>query len=214
MGQPLQFEASAADADGLGFPIFAFAGISTPISFLWDFGGGTSSPLGIFAERPVVTFDLPPGEETRVFTVSLTAFDTTGLSSTRQGLLIVDRSGPPVANLVVDTLFLPEFRFAPTVPRLDPQVRLGVVAFDESGLGFPIFAPFGIATPVSFVWDFGGGQPANPLEVFSPNPTVTFPVGTPPPTQPLNFTVSVTVFDTTGQSTTRSVILSFGNDLR
>src|SRR5262245_60674036 len=51
-GQPLQFEAIAADADGLGFPVFAFAGISTPISYVWDFGGGTSSPLGLFAERP------------------------------------------------------------------------------------------------------------------------------------------------------------------
>jgi hypothetical protein len=206
MGQPLQFEASAADADGLGFPIFAFAGVSTPISYLWDFGGGTSSPLGVFAERPVVSFDLAPGEQAKNFRVALTVFDTTGLSRTSEGLITIDRSGPPAAQLVIDDIVLPQSPVVFRIPRVGPQVRLGVVAFDESGLGFPIFAPFGQTAAVSYLWNFGGGQPANPLDVFSPSPTVTFPVG--PGSQFVDFLVSVTVFDATGESTTRSVILA------
>jgi hypothetical protein len=205
-GQPVQLDAIASDPDGLGFPIFAFAGISTPIRFLWDFGGGTSSPLGVFADRPVVTFDLAPGEQSRTFNVAVTAFDTTGLSSRSGGSIRIDRSGPPLVDLVVDGVTLP---FSPPIlTRPSPQVRLGVVAFDENGLGFPIFAPFGSAVPVSVVWDFGGGQPASVLDVFSQNPTVTFPVGL---DGQLSFVVSVTVLDTTGQSTTRSVILRFVN---
>jgi hypothetical protein len=198
------------DEDGLGFPIFAFAGISTPISYVWDFGGGTSSsPLAIFAERPVVTFELAPGEEERIFELSLTVFDATGLSNKSEGRIRINRSGRPLAQLILDGDLvsgeIDHFEFRP----VDPQVRFGVLAFDESGLGFPIFAPFGQPAAVSFLWDFGGGQPANALEVFSPSPTVTFPVGPGRPPRRMAFTVTVTVFDATGQSITRTVIVAY-----
>lgn len=206
-GQPLQFRASAFDSDGLGFPIFAFAGIDTPISFLWDFGGGQANPLAIFAESPVVTFDLDPGQESATFAVTLTAFDRTGLSATATGAIAITRTGPPVVNLIVEGLTLPALDGFPVPLRgqnADGVVRFGSLAFDESGLGFPIFAALGNTSPVSYVWSFGGGQPANELEIFSPNPTVTFPTGPAETT----FRVSLTVFDATGQSSTRAVNLS------
>jgi hypothetical protein len=212
-GQPLQLEALALDADGLGFTVFAFAGVSTPISYLWDFGGGTANPFAIFAQRPVVTFDLAPGEESRTFTLTLTVFDTTGLSTTSKGSITIDRSGPPVLNLIVGDFVVPTLGGLAgplTVFQTDPVVRFGSLAFDESGLGFPIFAPFGSTARVSHVWSFGVGQPASALDVFSPSPTVTFPVQ---PGQANRFPVSLTVFDATGQSTTRSVIVSFVGSL-
>ncbi len=213
-GQPLQLQAFAIDSDGLGFPVFAFAGITTPISFLWNFGGGQANGLAVFAERPVVTFTLPPGPESATFTVTLTAFDRTGLSTTATGTILVTRTGPPVVNLLVDGLTLPSLPdvegVGVNVVDSDGVVQLGSLAFDESGLGFPIFADLGNPAPVSYFWSFGGGQPANALDVFSPSPRVTFPIG--PGPEPTPFRVSLTVFDATGQSTTRATTLFIASE--
>jgi hypothetical protein len=207
VGQPVEFEAKVSDPDGLGFPVFASLGFTAPISFLWDFGGGRpASPLEVFAERPVVTFDLDPGEDQRGFTVSLTAFDTLGLSHTLPGRVIVERSGPPIVRLLFDGR--PPGPFGSIqVPAADLQgraVQLGSNVFDEDGLGFPIFAAFGNPTPVSYLWDFGGGVPSSPLAAFVPDPVVTFPVA--PGETPI-FVIRLTVFDATGQSTTHSLRL-------
>ncbi len=210
-GQPLQLDAVALDVDGLGFPVFDFLGVTTPLSFIWNFGGGQgSNPLAVFAQRPVVTFQLPPGQESGSFTVTVIAFDQTGLSSTATGSIAINRTGPPVLNLIVEGSILPATPGLATVVNVlkpDGVVRLGSLAFDESGLGFPIFAGFGFPGPISYLWTFGGGVPANVLEAFSPNPTVTFPVGAGQPTQ---FQVSLTVLDATGQSSTRSANIHLG----
>ena len=181
-------------------------GHGTPVSFLWDFGGArTVSPLAIFAERPVVAFDLEPGERSKSFTVSLTAFDTLGLRRTATASLTVVRSGPPSVSLSFDGIALgPLETLTVPVVSLQGAVQLGSEAFDEDGLGFPVFAAFGNTTPVSYIWDFGGGVPSSPLAIFTPSPVVTFPIA--PGEQP-SFTINLTVFDATGQSTTRTLLL-------
>jgi hypothetical protein len=199
-GQPVQLQAVAQDTDGLGFPLFASLGISTPIMYLWDFGGGQSSnPFAIFDRTPLVTFQLEPGQSSREFTVSLTVLDTLGLRTTRTATVTIERSGPPAVNLVVNGLVLGS---TPGEVVTFGPVRFGAMAFDEDGLGFPIFAGLGSTSAVSFLWNFGGGQTASPLEIFSSSPVVQFPVD---PQMQRIFTVSLTVFDATGASTTRSV---------
>jgi hypothetical protein len=206
-GQSVQLAALATDVDGLGFPIFSFAGISAPISYFWDFGGGQpSNPFAIFLDRPVVTFELASGEQSRTFRVSLTVFDTLGLSTTRTGSITVQRGGggPPMVNLTVGRQIVPPSTTVLSVgAELAQQggvLQLGNMSSDEDGLGFPVFASFGNSAPVSFLWSFGGGEPENPLAIFSPSPRVRFPTGP-------SFTISLTVFDATGQSTTRALTL-------
>jgi hypothetical protein len=206
-GQPVELQALAADSDGLGFPVFASLGFSTPISFLWDFGGGrAASPLAIFVERPVVTFDLDPGQDSQSFTVSLTAFDALGLRRTASGSVTVVRSGPPIVSIVFDGLTLGsiESLAVPAASLRGRAVQLGSDVFDEDGLGFPAFADLGITAPVSYLWDFGGGESSGPLAIFTPNPVVTFPVAQ---DETPSFNISLTVFDATGQSTKRSLLL-------
>jgi hypothetical protein len=208
-GQPVQLAALAADEDGLGFPVFRFAGIEAPITYLWDFGGAKpSTPFALFTERPLVTFELDPGEQQRTFRVSLTVFDALGLSTTRTASITIQRSGPPFVNLTVDGSVLPSQQTALEVGdqlvQQDGVLQLGSVSFDEDGLGFPIFASFGNSTPVSFVWNFGGGVPENPLDIFSPSPRVRFPIGT---QEGATVTIALTVFDAKGQSTTRVLSL-------
>lgn len=81
-GSQVTFTAIANDDDGLGFPIFAWLGNNNPISFLWNFDGGTvPGPLYFFFHQPPVTFTLDPGETSRTFDVSVTVYDTLGSST-------------------------------------------------------------------------------------------------------------------------------------
>jgi hypothetical protein len=198
IGQPVQLEVDASDSDGLGFPIFAGLGVSTPISFLWDFGGGQgSNPLAIFQQNPVVTFNLNPGEDIRVFKVSVTVFDSLGFQTSSQRDVIVERSGPPVVNVFVNgvnlgnrnTIQLPNSQFS-------QPIQLGAKAFDEDGLAIQ-GAVLGMGI-FFFTWEFPGAAPVSPLAGFSPNPIVRA-------LDPnLEFTARVRVVDTTGQITFRS----------
>ncbi|MEM7410442.1 MAG: PKD domain-containing protein [Myxococcota bacterium] len=76
-GESISFQVIASDEDDLGYPIFAPANPS-PVSWQWDFDGGTGSvPLSIFAPNPVVTFT---GLGT--YNVQVTVWDTLGASTT------------------------------------------------------------------------------------------------------------------------------------
>jgi hypothetical protein len=210
---PVRFDAMVSDADGLGFPIFAALGAPAPISFLWSFGGGQpSSPLEIFAASPSVTFELTGRDAFRIFFITLTAFDQLGLSTTRSIPITIVRGPPLIDSVIFDGAVLtglePTFQCSPSFVR-DREITLGSEVFDADGLGFPIFASFGNNTPIAFVWSFGGGEPSSPLEVFSANPRVRFPVAA---DETRSFSISLTVFDATGQSSMRTLRLEVSPD--
>jgi hypothetical protein len=91
-GVTLNLQATASDADGLGFPVFAAFGFTGNIVFQWSFGGGiVPNPLFTFSGNPPVTFTLQPNETARTFTVSVTVTDALGLATTRSVSVLVQR---------------------------------------------------------------------------------------------------------------------------
>lgn len=82
-GSSVQFQTTASDEDGLGFPIFASGRNDAPISYLWSLDRATvSGPPQFFVANPLVTFTLDPGENARTFNVSVTVYDTLGMTTT------------------------------------------------------------------------------------------------------------------------------------
>jgi len=82
-GTQITFTAIASDEDGLGYPVFAPWGNNNPVTYIWDFGGGTTpGPLYVFSSQPPVTFTKGPGEMSHTFNVSVTVWDTVGSSKT------------------------------------------------------------------------------------------------------------------------------------
>ncbi len=189
-GTRLQFSSLASDEDGLGFPIFASFGSSAPISVFWNFGGGRpDNGLSVFAAQPGATFSLDPGERERTFVVELSAFDTLGLGAQRSVPITVV-NGSPLVRVLTNCL---------SVDESSRTVQFLTDATDEDGLGFPVFAGLGITAPISFFWNFDGGEGENPLSAFTEDPRVTFRLAD---GEELRiFRVTLTVFDSLGFST-------------
>ncbi|MEO1936445.1 MAG: thrombospondin type 3 repeat-containing protein, partial [Myxococcales bacterium] len=107
-GESVIFDVEAWDEDGLGYPVFEGFGNLTPVSFIWDFDGAeVAHPLTTFMASPEVTFNLPPGETSGSYQLSVTAYDAVGNST--------------VIPLIVSVLELP-----PAVPGL-PLAGLGIL---------------------------------------------------------------------------------------
>jgi hypothetical protein len=82
-GTQITFNVIASDADGLGYPVFAWAGNNNPVTYIWNFGGGTTpGPLWVFSPQPSVTFTKSPGETSHTFNLSVTVWDTIGSTTT------------------------------------------------------------------------------------------------------------------------------------
>ncbi len=193
--RPVNFTAIASDSDGIGFPVFAAFGNSAPVSVIWDFAGGVpDNPLQVFSTTPRARFSGAPGT---VFPVSVVAFDALGLSTQRTVELILENGSP---NVSIAANGAPVLGGAGSGGSLEipsgGTIQFRAQASDSDGIGFPVFAAFGNSAPVSFLWDFGGGVTANPLEIFAAAPSVTFS-GDPGAT----FSVRLAVFDSLGATT-------------
>ncbi len=82
-GSTVLFQTTASDADGLGFPVFAFLGNNSLVRYIWNLDGATvPGPLYYFFHSPPVTFTLNPGESSRTFNVSVTVYDALGVTTT------------------------------------------------------------------------------------------------------------------------------------
>ena len=194
-GQAVQLAAEISDEDGLGFPIFASAGVTSRVSLIWSFpeGAQPAGALAAFSPTPTLTFPRPPGSPTIELEASVQVFDFLGDTSVASVPIIVsdppqvslEANGSPVSAIAIQS---------------GQAVQLSATLSDDDGLGFPVFAPLGFDTLITYAWDFGGGQVANPLQVLAPQPRVTF-TGAPGD----SFTVRLTVFDAVGVSTTRSL---------
>ncbi len=107
-GESVIFDVEAWDEDGLGYPVFAGFGNLNVVSFIWDFDGAeVAHPLTAFMASPEVTFNLPPGEASWSYQLSVTVYDAAGNST--------------VIPLIVSVLELP-----PAVPGL-PLAGLGIL---------------------------------------------------------------------------------------
>jgi hypothetical protein len=88
-GQPVALVALASDPDGLGFPVFSGF---PPVTYLWDFGGGTpENMLAVFAQAPVVRFALSASETQKTVRVSVSVLDSTGSIARREVFFAVTR---------------------------------------------------------------------------------------------------------------------------
>jgi hypothetical protein len=93
-GESVIFDVEAWDEDGLGYPVFEGFGNLTPVSFIWDFDGAeVAHSLVAFSASPNVTFHLPPGETSRSYHLSVTAYDTFGNSTVAPVLVSVPEPG-------------------------------------------------------------------------------------------------------------------------
>jgi hypothetical protein len=193
-GTMIQFDTTAHDPDGLGYPIFAWAGNDTPFSYLWNLDGA-AVPHGwwLFTPSPPVTFDLPAGEATRTYDLSVSVWDTTGesttvpitVTATQAPEVAVNANGEPVTG--------------PIAVGSGTTIQFETIASDEDGLGYPIFAWMGNDGPVSYAWDFDGATVPDPLWYFAPSPPVTFTLE--PGETFRTFEVSVGVWDALGIET-------------
>lgn len=109
-GATIEFDASATDPTGIGYPIYESEGDDEIISYLWDFDGATvSDPLSQTAESVVVTFDLPPGEESWIYDLTVTSFNSRGEPGTTHVVVgvaeerdvVVRADGDYVSNALV-----------------------------------------------------------------------------------------------------------------
>ena len=195
-GTTVNLAVTASDTDGIGFPLFAPFGNDLPVSVIWDFGIGVpQNPLQIFVNTPSVRFSGPTGT---TVPVSVTAFDSLGLSTSASLQVQVVNLPPAVSIRANGTLVTPEDGSGRrTIAISSPgSVSFEAQASDADGLGFPIFAAFGVDVPTVYSWSFGGGVTPGPLDVFLAAPTATF-VGAPGTV----FPVSLAVFDTQGTAT-------------
>jgi hypothetical protein len=108
---------------------------------------------------------------------------------------------PPLAALFIGPT-TSQFRLAgsnETLANCQQTTALGVFASDPDGrgLGFPVFQSLGNNTKIVVIWNFGSAVPSNSLAAFNTTPTVTVPYQT-------TTTISATVFDVDGESTTVS----------
>jgi hypothetical protein len=195
---PIVFTAEGGDADGLGTPVFAPFGNTTPISYLWNASGGqVSAPLSNFTAKLTATFPLPAGARAQMFPVSVTAFDTLGDASTAQ--IQVRVTDAPKLSLRVDG----SERSGGVQVRSGTTLQLQAQASDADGLGFPVLAAFGFTGNIVYLWNFDGASVPHPLHTFSQSPPVTFRL--PPGQTSRTFRISVTVTDTLGMATTRQL---------
>ena len=68
-----------SDPDGLGYPVYAYAGNMTLVKYLWSFDGAEPNWLyAAFTAVPKVTFHLDPGEPSRTFELKAQVFDVFG----------------------------------------------------------------------------------------------------------------------------------------
>ena len=201
-GVPLRLVAQASDPDGLGFPVFRALGDNKPVSFIWDFAGGQpDSPEAALSAAPTVRFFLQAGERERRVQLRLVVVDTKGTQAQVLVPVRVVSVGPPELMVRVDGTTVAQGRRV--IVRPGTPVQFLAVATDPDGLGFPALQASGIDTPISYVWDFGGGTPGNVLAPFAPNPFVTFDLAQ--GSVAATFNVRVTVIDTMGAMTTREI---------
>ena len=80
-----------------------------------------------------------------------------------------------------------------------------VEAWDEDDLGYPVFEDFGNSTPVSFIWDVDGAEVANALNLFSPEPNITFNL--PEGVEENRYTLNVRAYDSQRNATLVDVIV-------
>ncbi|CAM2067826.1 PKD domain-containing protein [Sulfidibacter corallicola] len=104
---------------------------SLPLAYLWDFGGGATPTL---EQNPTVTFDT-----SGVFTVGLTVSDSFGLS---------DIERPEITVRVTD---------APDGTIMAPTDDPAVVVTGESLTFQGNATDADDTTPLTYLWDFGGG---------------------------------------------------------
>jgi hypothetical protein len=84
-GTTIPLRVQGWDEDGLGYAVFAFLGNPTILPYIWDFDGAASgNPLLPFIPTPNVTFELPAGESSHTYDVSVAAYDRQGNSSIAQ----------------------------------------------------------------------------------------------------------------------------------
>ena len=88
-GCPVQFEAIASDVDGIGFE--SEAGGETQ-AYVWTFGQGVTPASASESSEadPAVQFRLAEGQTSALIPVSVTAYDTFGLSTTQDLTLLLE----------------------------------------------------------------------------------------------------------------------------
>lgn len=191
---PIGFQLIASDPQGIGFPVFAWAGNDGKTKVLWNFDGATAVPLAVFSLTPTVSFPLGAGGATRTYNLSATVYD--GSARHTDVTFDVIATQPPDVNVLANGVPVT----GPLTVASGTQITFTAIASDADGLGYPVFAGFGNNTPVTYIWNFGGGTTPGPLYVFSSQPPVTFTKN--PGQTSRTFNVSVTVWDTVGSTTT------------
>jgi lysophospholipase L1-like esterase len=189
----VQFQTVASDPQGIGFPAFSWLGSDGKVNVLWNFDGATAAPLAVFSLTPTVTFPLGAGGATETYNLAATVYDgsaehttvTVDVIATQPPNVSVLANGVPITGML-------------TVAS-GTQITFTAIASDADGLGYPVFAGYGNNTPITYIWNFGGGTTPGPLYVFSPQPPVTFTKG--PGEASHTFNVSVTVWDAVGSTT-------------
>jgi lysophospholipase L1-like esterase len=190
----VQFQISASDPQGIGFPVFSWLGSDGKTKVLWNFDGATAAPLAVFSLTPTVTFPLGAGGATVTYNLAASVYD--GSAKHTDVTLDVIATQPPDVNVLANGVPIT----GPLTVASGTQITFTAIASDEDGLGYPVFAAFGNNTPITYIWNFGGGTTPGPLYVFSSQPPVTFTKG--PGQSSRTFNVSLTVWDAVGSTTT------------
>lgn len=161
-----------------------FVDVSTPgstpiVSWLWNFGDGTTS-TDQFPTPKTYTFSVGTGGGTQTYTVTLTVVDEGGISKSYSQDITLVKLGvvltPPSANFI----------YTGTSVATDPA---------QPQLAFADTSTPGTGTINSWTWDFGDGSASNAQ---NPNKIYTLAVG-----ETKTYTVTLTVRDTNGLSATR-----------
>jgi hypothetical protein len=195
---PVELMATAADGDGLGFPVLADFGAPARVPFLWELGGREplNGPLAVFGSSPVVRFDLPASMPGLTVPISVNAYDTLGDATGRT--LAVRVSQPPTVVIQVPGMTgAGPLRLPSGMP-----IRMQARVTDLEGIGFPIYQRLGNNALIRYVWAFPGAD-APGLAVFAEEPVVTFrlPAGQASAT----YNVSLTGYDALGLSATQNL---------
>ena len=204
-GIPIRLRAVASDPDGLGFPLFSAFGSSQPITYVWTFGGATTTdPGAALSDSPTVTFPLGASQSDRSYTVTVTAFDALGAQTKQTVSIRAVTTTAPELKLFANGNRIDESS-APIRIRSGDRVFFNVQARDPDGLGFPVFRALGIDSPIVYLWSFGSGVPDNDLSVFTPDPRPRFRL--PNGVDALRETVQVVVFDSKGAAASKQVVI-------
>ena len=97
-GESIPFLVESWDEDGVGYNVYQ-ASPPIIIDFIWIFDGGYAPGLSAFSDKPVVTFNLEPGESYREYHLTVTSYDTLGNATTEPIAVRVPEPTPTVTWL-------------------------------------------------------------------------------------------------------------------